>query len=338
VTPPTSADFEVVEAPSGSGSLLVLARQKRQAFLDSGLEDPDRLLERAEVEQWISGGRAPHPVIRAGEERWVVKSYRRGGWVARWNHDLYWSGRRFLRELEVCLHALGAGVPSVPPIALVMKRRRFGGLRAWLVTPFVAPSRTLAAWLRPAADDAAGADLSLPARVFRLAGEAVRRMHDAGIDHPDLNLTNLLVSLRPGAEGPAVLILDWDRARRRAHGGAFVHRNLLRLYRSALKLRPDLARLGFALRSFLHGYFSAPCPERRPGENGGAAPVKSGGRPADAKGPRPARRGLAGLKAFYRRHRLAEYFCHRLFRSRRAPESRAGRGGLRPAATDDLSP
>ena len=39
----------------------------------------------------------------------------------------------------------------------------------------------------------------------------VRRMHDAGIEHPDLNLGNLL--LRGGPAGPESFVVDLDRVR-----------------------------------------------------------------------------------------------------------------------------
>ena len=48
---------------------------------------------------------------------------------------------------------------------------------------------------------------------LRQAGEQIRRMHDAGIAHSDLNLRNLLVSADGGAGPFSLHLIDFDRAR-----------------------------------------------------------------------------------------------------------------------------
>ena len=94
----------------------------------------------------------------------------------------------------------------------------------------------------------------------------MRKMHEADIDHPDLNIGNILARLessrgdaRGGPPEAEAFIVDWDRARLRSPGSWNPHRNLFRLWRSVLKLArfagpsgsPDAA----AVRSFLRGYF-----------------------------------------------------------------------------------
>ncbi len=287
--------YRIIEPADDREALVVAAIERADDVLAAGLADPDAVLRRGVVERWISGGRAPHPVVRVDGEQWVVKSYRRGGLVARWNDDLYFGQARFFRELEVCERAVRLGVPTVRPIALVVRRTGLGRVRAWLVTPFVPGASTLGELL---------ASPSTPGPVlFRAAGEVVRRMHEAGIDHPDLNLGNLLVrGAAPGAPAE-VLILDWDRARVHGRAGSFAFRNLLRLFRSGRKLQPDPARLASCLRSFLRGYFST----RGPGALNG-------------------RGGLRMLKRYYRRRRLVEFLCHPAHwrRARQAPPAPVG--------------
>src|SRR6185503_924520 len=67
---------------------------------------------------------------------------------------------------------------------------------------------------------------------------------------------------RPDCTGPAgaeAFIVDWDRARHRRRGSWNPHRNLFRLWRSAVKMsrrrRPREAPDPAALRAFLRGYF-----------------------------------------------------------------------------------
>lgn len=75
-----------------------------------------------------------------------------------------------------------------------------------------------------------GSDLA----ALRGIGEQIARMHEAGVAHPDLNLSNLLIEARTHA----VTIVDFDRAR--LHPGAVPATvrvaNLERLARSAKRL------------------------------------------------------------------------------------------------------
>jgi tRNA A-37 threonylcarbamoyl transferase component Bud32 len=67
--------------------------------------------------------------------------------------------------------------------------------------------------------------------ILREAARLVRRMHDAGFLHGDLNLTNLV--LEPTEGGPLVQVVDLDRGRFRTRlGPAARARNLARLLRS----------------------------------------------------------------------------------------------------------
>ena len=80
-------------------------------------------------------------------------------------------------------------------------------------------------------------------------------MHRAGIEHLDLNLGNLITDSPAAESSPRVLILDWDRARQHSREGEFALRNLLRLFRSGLKIQPDPELFAACLRSFLKAYF-----------------------------------------------------------------------------------
>jgi len=68
-------------------------------------------------------------------------------------------------------------------------------------------------------------------------GRCIRRFHDAGLVHPDLNAHNILLGDHGGGHGDVYLI-DFDRAFF-SHGASRLFRsNLLRLRRSLLKLWP----------------------------------------------------------------------------------------------------
>lgn len=213
----------------------------------------------AEVEAWVGGGRRPHPrVLLPTGERALVRAYRRGGVVRHLNPDRYFLGHRAFRELRAAEAARRGGVRTPLPLAATERPAGLLGYRAWLATLWVPDARDAAAWLEEAAEEERG-------RMLREAGRQVARMHAAGVAHPDLNLRNLLVAEEPGTEGPAVYLLDFDRAR--VHPGPVPRgrrvRDLKRLARSARKLGAPVEAAGW--RALREGYGSAwPLPGSAP--------------------------------------------------------------------------
>src|SRR5690606_7998404 len=145
-------------------------------------------------------------------------------------------GHRAFEELRVTELARAAGVRA-PEVVAAMEWRRGVGYGATIATRWIADSVGLDRYLTEASGHAALGAL-------RRAGEQIGRVHAAGIDHPDLNLRNLLV-IAPGDAGDTgdVYLIDFDRARA---GGQPVSarrraRSLERLARSARKLAVPLA-------------------------------------------------------------------------------------------------
>jgi hypothetical protein len=155
----------------------------------------------------LSGGRAAVGVfdLAAGLSV-VVRPYRRGGFVRRFNRDLYLGVRpRPVRELRAILHLRSRAVPTVEPLAAAVHWLVPGLYRGALVTRHVPLAVNLWQYLRDA-------DPAARERACRGAAASVRRLHDSGTLHPDLNLQNFLV--RPAHGEPEVLVIDLDRARR----------------------------------------------------------------------------------------------------------------------------
>jgi 3-deoxy-D-manno-octulosonic acid kinase len=185
----------------------------------------------------VHGGRAGHPVVALPDgTRAVVRRYHRGGAVRHVNRATYFAGHRAFEELRATERARAAGV-RVPEVLAATERRRALGYEAWLATRWIDGAVEAAAWLKAAE----GANRS---RGLREAGQQIGRMHAAGIDHPDLNLRNLLVVDRPDGDeesdvgGTIVYLIDFDGARMRAGplDTATRAKDLRRLARSARKL------------------------------------------------------------------------------------------------------
>ena len=219
-----------------------------------------RVLVRRGAEGWVSrvvrgeeqpvavvqGGRARHAVVAGpGGGRVVVRRYLRGGLLRHLNRELYFRGHRAFEELRVTERARQAGV-AVPEVVFAAERHRGLAYSALLGTRLIEEAAGADRWIAGDADPALAA--------LRAAGDQIRRMHDAGIAHPDLNLRNLLVSGAGGSDGVGVHLIDFDRARVTAHPTSRSRRarDLLRLARSARKLGVPLE--GERWRALGEGY------------------------------------------------------------------------------------
>jgi len=222
------------------GRTAVYVRRETAAWLA-----PGQALGALEIPAETSGlerGRAA--LAELSGRKVYLKKYFRGGILGRVLGDRYFSERRFLRELGACERVRREGVSVPVPLALVVKKE---GLftRAWLFTEPVEGTVSLGEALRAKS----GAERR---RLIRSAGEAVGRMHAAGILHPDLTLENV----RADADG-AIVLFDFDRA---SFSTCPVRRrlNLFRLHRSAVKLHlwrgPHAGSERRDLAAFLLGY------------------------------------------------------------------------------------
>lgn len=173
-------------------------------------------------------GSAWHVGDEAGE--FVLRRYRRGGLIGRLVSAHYVAlGARFsrsYREWALLRELQRRDLPVPEPIGARYRRR---GLlyQATLVTRLVADAQTLAERLTEA---------PLPATDWQRLGALLRRFHDAGVYHADLNAHNILVN---GAG--AFYLIDFDRGRLRAPG-SWRRRNLARLLRSFEKLGQQSTR------------------------------------------------------------------------------------------------
>ena len=188
-----------------------------------------------------AGGRGSIHFIDDGRRHWALRRYLRGGVPAFLTRKHYlWSGEertRSFRELRLLDALKRRGLPVPAPVAAFYRRGPVT-YAAQLLTERIVGARPLAELLSVGAmDDARWAAI----------GRCLRRFHDAGVQHADLNAQNILLD----AEGE-VWVLDFDRGRERPPG-PWRERALLRLARSLAKLAGDGDwRHGFALLRIAH--------------------------------------------------------------------------------------
>src|SRR5258708_55566 len=168
------------------------------------------------------GGRGSAWFIASGARQWVLRHFRRGGFIARWSQDGYvWTGEdgvRAFAEWRLLELLTRRGLPVPRPVAARYQRT---GLRyrCDLITQRIVGAQPLSAALTRSA---------LPQPRRRCVGATLAPLHGAGVDHADLNAHNILL-------GEAVSAIDFDRGRLRAQG-AWRAGDLRRLRRSLAKI------------------------------------------------------------------------------------------------------
>ncbi|MBP6626420.1 MAG: 3-deoxy-D-manno-octulosonic acid kinase [Arenimonas sp.] len=194
--------------------------QARVALLDPALAD-------AGAQPVQGSGRGAAWFVQGAWGRGVLRHYRRGGLAARVSADAYlWLGESRVRSIEEfrLLQALHRDGLPVPAPLLAGYWRSGLGYRAALLVERIEGATSLAGRLGPMAG-------AVP---WEAVGRMLARFHAAGVDHADLNASNILF----GADDRPWLI-DFDRGKRRATGGRWARGNLDRLARSLAKLAGD---------------------------------------------------------------------------------------------------
>ncbi len=171
-----------------------------------------------------AGGRSTAWFIEHDGLALLLRHYYRGGFIARFNRDLFLGRRvarsRAMREFSLLRQMRELGLPVPRPVAARMLPCLGLWYRADIIVETVPDSSDLFRIL---------CQQALPAEQWREVGRIIRQVHDAGVWHADLNCHNILLD----AAG-AVWIVDFDRCEFRDQG-PWREANLARLRRSLLK-------------------------------------------------------------------------------------------------------
>lgn len=195
-----------------------------------------------------SGGRGNTLIIGDGAREFVLRHFRRGGLIGKFNRDRYlWTGEdrtRPFTEWRILQKLANRGMP-VPRPAIARYRRRGPTYTADIITLRVPGIRSLSA--RLVQGDRGPVD-------WNRIGASLWRFHEAGVDHADLNAHNVQID-----ETGRLWLLDFDKARIMTPG-PWRQGNLARLHRSLQKIRGQDDRVAFReadWQALLDGYFQA---------------------------------------------------------------------------------
>lgn len=211
---------EVKRGALAAGAMLYDA--SRAGNLSAEWFDPAYWRARGELDGSAQGRATAHFIKSAGN-RYLLRHYHRGGLMARLRGDRYgWRGEESTRPfaewlLTYRLHRAGLPVPA--PVG-ARYLRRGSSYSGDLITERLPTVGSLAECLRTGA---------LSVVTWISIGRCIRRFHDVGLCHADLNAHNVLLS----EEG--VYLIDFDRSQLRAPG-LWRDGNLVRLRRSLDKV------------------------------------------------------------------------------------------------------
>ncbi|WP_257900511.1 3-deoxy-D-manno-octulosonic acid kinase [Marinobacter sp. F4206] len=189
-----------------------------------------------------SGGRGGAWFIDADGSRLVLREYRRGGLVAKLSEKAY----AFTRERDVRSFSEFRLLNQLDQMGLPVPR----AVAAWYRK--VSPVHYRAAIIIERLDETVPlAELitTLQAADWYALGQTIRRFHDHGVHHADLNCFNVLV------RGETFYLIDFDKGQIRPPGSAssWKNANLERFARSLRKVAGEAAQKG-VWDAFMNGY------------------------------------------------------------------------------------
>ncbi|MES1948403.1 3-deoxy-D-manno-octulosonic-acid kinase [Salinisphaera sp. C84B14] len=216
--------------------------------VDGHCFDPAWWRERGGVLGEAQGRGAAYFLQGMDGHEWVLRHNRRGGALARINHDRFlYTGverARPVRELRLLADLQARDLPVPTPIAARVVPG-LGSYRGDVITRRILDAEPLAERL---------ARQAVPSTAWQNLGAVLARFHRVGLWHADLNARNVLIDGRDD-----FYLIDFDKARLRTPG-KWRQANLERFHRSLAKFRDASLAFNFldadwsALRG---GYVSA---------------------------------------------------------------------------------
>ncbi|WP_286234287.1 3-deoxy-D-manno-octulosonic acid kinase [Thalassotalea sediminis] len=172
----------------------------------------------------ISGtaqGRGTTYFIADDQKHWVLKHYFRGGLIGKIINDSYlFTGLQHTRSVSefTLLKQLNAlSLPAPRPVAVqVVKHGIF--YRADIITERITNAQDLVAILLKE---------KIKTALWRNIGQCIRRFHNHGIYHHDLNAHNILID-----DKNKIWLIDFDRGEQRSPAKTWQQANMERLLRS----------------------------------------------------------------------------------------------------------
>lgn len=178
----------------------------------------------------------------------VLRHYLRGGYVAKFCRSAYaYTGEdrtRSFAEFRLLSRLRDLNLPVPEPVAAYYRRLNVFVYEAAILIGRIENVVPLGDCVTELSDND-----------WRRLGQLLRRFHDAGVNHADLNCFNILMQVQ------SFYVIDFDKGRiesSRPQGASWRQRNLDRLYRSLAKLDSGTFDLKSRWQALASGYAEIP--------------------------------------------------------------------------------
>ena len=227
---PIPSSFTLVK--KGKVSFLINEEYKDLLF-QQGIEDFEIFLERSRQSSNYLKGRTRHPSIPIRDgERIVLRQYVHGGLFRNFTRSLYLFGSRSFRELALTSEIRSCGISTIQPIAAIHQLVLPPLYKAYLLSVEIPHSKDLIQYFQEIGPRPSRENIVQKRKTIRSAALLLRRFHQSGFYHGDLQLKNILIA------GDQLILIDFDRSYRKVTLSLKERmKNLLRLNRSLEKWR-----------------------------------------------------------------------------------------------------
>ncbi|WP_111636650.1 3-deoxy-D-manno-octulosonic acid kinase [Marinomonas shanghaiensis] len=178
--------------------------------------------------------------------QFVIRRYRRGGLIAKFNKShFFFTGQKNTRpwlELSLLEYMCSIGLPVPRPIGGLYTLNK-GFYRGELLTQTIENAQDLFDIIKTGNSTTVN---------WQEIGAVVKRFHDEGIYHSDLNCHNIMVD-----QNGKVWLIDFDKCEQRTHNTQWKQANIDRLKRSLDKESNLYTQFNVSdaqWRTFLEGY------------------------------------------------------------------------------------
>jgi 3-deoxy-D-manno-octulosonic acid kinase len=169
-------------------------------------------------------GRGTTYFLQLDQLQAALRHYRRGGFIGKLIQDSYifsgWENTRSFQEYQTLLHLNQKGVNVPKPIAARSQRFLSIFYKADIISERIINSNDLVSILK---------QRSTAPSVYCAIGKQIAKMHQASVNHTDLNIHNILIDSRN-----EVWLIDFDKCGIEKPG-SFEKANIERLHRSFIK-------------------------------------------------------------------------------------------------------
>ena len=231
-----------------------------EQLLELGIDNPNRVLEKRKNAKFFTGRKQLISIPlteNAGSKRIVIRQYAHGGFFRKITRDIFFTWlSRPIRELIVSEKAREKNIPTPKILAAITETIFFPFYKAYLITDEIPDSMDAQNYLKEVKNVDSHSRVRDKSYLIEKAAKVIRKMHEAGIYHADLNLKNILIgNLREGEK--KIYLLDFDKAIvQKKLSERQKRRNLLRLNRSVNKFnRKELLLTNKDKLFFLNTYY-----------------------------------------------------------------------------------